>query len=131
MTFWSQRFQRWGGHKNFELVNCSKTIQSDAKLLKILFLNILSNAERYANKTIRISLTSYPNVDVVRIKDDGKGFSEKTISAVNKGDIANILSKDGFGIGLVLIFELTKLLNGKVFLHNNSNGGQVTLVMNH
>ena len=120
-----------GGHKNFELVNCSKTIQSDAKLLKILFLNILSNAERYANNTIRISLTSYPNVDVVRIKDDGKGFSEKIISAVNKGDIANILSKDGFGIGLVLIFELTKLLNGRVFLHNNSRGGQVTLVMNH
>ncbi|QUM86255.1 sensor histidine kinase KdpD [Moritella sp. 28] len=120
-----------GGHKNFELVNCSKTIQSDAKLLKILFLNILSNAERYANETILISLTSYPNVDVVKIKDDGKGFTEKTISAVNNGDIANILSKDGFGIGLVLIFELTKLLNGQVFLHNNSDGGQVTLVMSH
>ena len=119
-----------GGHKNFEFVNCSQVIHSDAKLLKILFLNILSNAERYADKTILVSFISYSNADVVRIKDDGKGFSEKIISAVNNGDITNILSEDGFGIGLVLIVELTKLLNGRVFLDNCRNGGKVTLIMN-
>lgn len=117
------------GHKRFELVNCSQIIRSDAKLLKILFLNILSNAERYANDTICISFMPYKNVNVVRIKDDGKGFSPSTITAVNNGELANILSKDGFGIGLVLILELTSILDGKVYISNNDNGGQVTIVM--
>lgn len=120
----------FSGRKKFELFNCNQIICSDAKLLRVLFLNILSNAERYANETIGISFTSYLHQDVVRVKDDGKGFSPQIISAFNNGDIANILSKDGFGIGFVLIFELAKLLDGRVILDNHHSGGQVTIVMN-
>jgi len=120
----------FGSRKQFNTFNCNQIIHSDAKLLRVLFLNLLSNAERYANDTITISFTSYPHQDVVRVKDDGKGFSAQIISAFNDGDIANILSKDGFGIGLVLIFELTKLLDGRVILDNHRDGGQVTIVMN-
>lgn len=121
----------FNSRKKIELFNCNKMICSDAKLLNVLFLNVLSNAEQYANEKIIISFSSYPRLDVVRVKDDGKGFTSQLISTFNNGDVTNILSENGFGIGLVLIFELTKLLDGQVVLDNHGGGGRVTIVMNH
>lgn len=65
----------------------------------------------------------------MKISDDGRGFPQPIIQAFNNGDIDSIKPQDGFGIGMLLIYELTAHLNGKTLLSNTDHGGQVTLIM--
>ena len=122
-------FSALSNKKGLELVNCDQTITTDRKVLKILLFNILSNACRYTRENIKIVYANYPYFDVVKISDDGRGFPQPIIQAFNNGDIDSIKPQDGFGIGMLLIYELTAHLNGKTLLSNTDHGGQVTLIM--
>ncbi|MDK9736143.1 HAMP domain-containing histidine kinase [Vibrio sp. D404a] len=122
-------FSALSNKKGLELVNCDQTITTDHKVLKILLFNILSNACRYTRENIKIVYANYPNFDVVKISDDGRGFPQPIIQAFNNGDIDSIKPQDGFGIGMLLIYELTTHLNGRTLLSNTDHGGQVTLIM--
>ncbi|PSU14504.1 ATP-binding protein, partial [Photobacterium kishitanii] len=72
---------------------------------------------------------SYEHYDVVKISDDGDGFDNKIIESFNNGNIDYISTKNGFGIGMLLIYEIVNYLNGRVFLSNSNKGSQVTLIL--
>lgn len=122
-------FSALSNKKELELVNCDQTITTDRKVLKILLFNILSNACRYTRENIKIIYANYPDFDVVKVSDDGCGFPLGIIQAFNHGEIDKIKPQDGFGIGMLLIFQLARHLNGRTLLSNTEHGGQVTLIM--
>ncbi|MFD2176912.1 sensor histidine kinase [Veronia pacifica] len=115
--------------KPFNCINCHQQITSDKRLISILIQNILSNAFRYAGEVVTVTFKSYPSHEIISITDDGPGFSEDIVETFRKRDTSNINSTDGFGLGLLLIFELTKLLSGEVRIVNTGKGGQVLLAI--
>ncbi|WP_281188821.1 sensor histidine kinase [Vibrio harveyi] len=119
-----------GCERQIKRVNTQQLVFTDKRVLKVLLLNILSNASRYSHSEIEVVFMAYPNVDVVKISDDGDGFEPATIEAFNSGKVNDVSPKDGFGIGMLLIYELANYLNGRVLLSNTAVGGQVILIMN-
>ena len=118
-----------GSHQTLTTYGCDTLVQTDSGIVRIVFLNIISNALKHAKSEITVSLARYPKHDVLRFCDDGCGIEEKIVSAFNAGTLGEIKSQQGYGIGLILISELTKVLDGIVLLSNNNVGGKVTLVI--
>ncbi|RXJ71822.1 hypothetical protein CS022_14780 [Veronia nyctiphanis] len=116
--------------KCYRFVNCNQTLISDKKLVTILLQNSLSNAFRYTKSCVDVSFKSYPHHDVIRINDDGPGFPDDVVATFRNKDTSLIKNADGFGIGLVLIYELTMLLSGQVVISNTEAGGEVLVVIN-
>tara|TARA_Y100001960_G_C14628803_1_gene804661 strand:- start:716 stop:1156 length:441 start_codon:yes stop_codon:yes gene_type:complete len=118
-----------GSHQTLVTYGCNTNVQTDSAIVRIVFLNIISNALKHAKSQITVSLARYPRHDVLRFSDDGCGIDKQIINAFNAGQLGEIKSQQGYGIGLILIAELAKVLDGTALLSNNGVGGKVTLVI--
>ena len=90
-----------------------------------VFENIVSNAVRYAVKTIDVSCHISADHLVISVSDDGAGFSEeelKTATAPYYTGSPND-SEHHFGLGLYLCKILCEKHNGALKLTNNSTTG--------
>ena len=87
-------------------------IYGNEQRLERAFLNILSNAVRYAKEKIIISLESKDDNFIIKITDDGEGINQKDLPHIferfYKGDGGN------FGIGLSITKDLIKQHNGNI-----------------
>lgn len=96
------------------------------KFEKILS-NLISNAIKYtpATKKIKIHSAIENNKLVVSISDTGQGISAQQQNQIfqrfNRSD--KVLDKEGNGIGLAIVKELTNLMQGDVSLRSQVNKG--------
>jgi len=93
-----------------------------------LFGNLLDNAFKWANKTVRVSVKnvendSVPSIQII-IEDDGAGIPEDELENVLKRGIRADESIKGHGIGLAVVNELVSLYNGRLNSSVGSLGGQ-------
>ncbi len=81
--------------------------------------NLISNAIRYANSTVTVSLTKQGKEGIITVRDDGRGVEniDKIFDRFIKGEDGN------FGLGLSIAKTSIEMMNGKVNVYND--GGAV------
>tara|TARA_Y100000588_G_scaffold30025_1_gene29190 strand:+ start:5146 stop:6147 length:1002 start_codon:yes stop_codon:yes gene_type:complete len=108
--------------ENYEMV-------LDTRVYNIIIQNIISNAIKHSKSEVSVYTSRYNKTYILRFVDDGPGFKgDLLLKETRKPGYYN--SKNSFGIGLFLIFELSQYINSKVFISNNiSGGGCITLAI--
>lgn len=103
---------------------------SDAKMLKVILLNIISNALKYSSKDIVISVGVEESKVVVIVRDEGIGIPEKEqdklfdrfYRANNAGNI------EGTGLGLNIVKGYIAKLNGDISIASKENEGTTVTI---
>lgn len=109
----------------FEAETEFRDINIDGNVVIQVFENIVSNAVRYAVKSIDVSCRISADHLVISVSDDGSGFSEEELKTAtapyytgNQND-----SEHHFGLGLYLCKILCEKHKGTLKLTNNSTTG--------
>jgi len=120
-------------HKKYLLKKC--LLQSDPKLLIIIFQNLLTNALKYTPKGGDIKLVlkvNKKNKLLVSISDNGYGIPKnqqsKIFTKLFRAD--NIIDKDtiGTGLGLFIVKACVNILKGKIWFESKENKGTTFFV---
>lgn len=94
----------------------------DISALYRILENLVTNASRYASETIQMDCTIEEGGIIIRISDDGPGFSPKVLSQKKAYFTTN--GEDGhMGMGLSICRILCRKLGGKIELYNRKDGG--------
>lgn len=103
----------------------------DADTVIRIFENMLSNAIRYADKTISIGLESMNGMLCITVSDDGEGFSEEDLEQATKPFYKRkaINGSGGFGLGLHICKILSEKHGGGLRIANNETCGVRVTVM--
>ena len=106
--------------------------QADERLLGHIFTNLLSNAVKYSEPgaTVHFMLERKGSDAVGTVRDRGVGISEqdqqKLFTAFHRG--ANVGSRPGTGLGLMLVKRCTELHGGKVRVASGVGAGTTVVV---
>lgn len=98
---------------------------TDIELVMQVFLNLVSNALRYAESSVACSAAvSEESMEIV-VSDDGKGFSKEALRKAwqpfYRSDNNN--DKEHFGLGLYICKLLCRKNGGDITIENNEKGG--------
>lgn len=103
-------------------------IAGNLPLLKRLFSNLLTNASKYANSTIAITVSQSTHYWHINVEDDGPGFTADIIDQVFKpffkADSARTAQagKGGYGLGLAISKQIARQHNGDIEVVNSVSG---------
>ncbi|MFK7941107.1 MAG: PAS-domain containing protein [Roseovarius sp.] len=101
----------------------------DPGMLQDSLLNLVLNARDACAEHGQITLTAQPVqntwVEFV-IRDTGPGFSEQALSRAFEPFYTS-KGGEGSGLGLVMVYDMTKLAGGQVHLHNLDEGAEISL----
>ncbi|MDD4319397.1 MAG: ATP-binding protein [Candidatus Peribacteraceae bacterium] len=115
------------------IVRCpvSLRLRSDAKLLKEILSNILSNALKYSPERSAIDLIVTTGRDRVRLEVRDRGFGipaherEKIFGKFYRGENAVQALSEGSGLGLYLVSLLLRKLRGDIAVASEEGKGTV------
>lgn len=98
----------------------------DEELVLEVFENLLSNAVRYAENKINISISAKNQMLKISIEDDGKGFSKEAIErAAEPFYREEKTGNEHFGLGLYICKVICEKNQGQLIVKNGSMGGNV------
>ncbi len=105
-------------------------VVGDWDRLQSLFINLLSNAVRHAQQSVAISsyITSAGEQVLVRVQDDGSGFSAEDLTHAFEYFYTRA---EGSGLGLAIARKIVDEHGGEIRLENDSDrgGGVVKVVL--
>jgi PAS domain S-box-containing protein len=101
---------------------------SDKKRMKIIFMNLISNAIKYqkednANPSIAISIKVTEEFSAIEFRDNGIGIEEKYKLKVFDMFFRGTILATGSGLGLYIAREIILKLGGKITMHSEENIG--------
>jgi PAS domain S-box-containing protein len=111
------------------------TLRSDAKLLREIVANLLSNSIKYSEPEgkVKIRVSSTEDFVSISVSDDGYGIPARDQNRVFqkffRGENIVHKSTDGTGLGLYLVHSLTTLLGGNVAFQSEENHGTTFTVL--
>ena len=120
------RFQAGDSGNQIELKGPEKLIGFwDRHRLEQVFVNLLSNALRYApGAKVEVSIASTPKGARVAIVDFGSGIAPDRINSIfHRFERASSKNTGGLGLGLYIVNEIVKAHRGKIWAENNTSGG--------
>ncbi len=98
----------------------------EESLLTMIIDNLLSNAVRYANREILISVHSAKDGICLRVADDGPGLSEMDLAHLfERGYVGN---NGQHGIGLPIALHAAERMGGTLKAENQSEGGALFML---
>ncbi|MCW5932077.1 MAG: ATP-binding protein, partial [Bacteroidetes bacterium] len=111
-------------------------IQSDENILSIILHNIVSNAIKFTmNGKIEFSSADNSADYIVKIEDNGSGIAEEQLTRIRKILNKEIIpqpemsaGKHGFGLGYIIISDLSALLNITVELKSKQDEGTTVIL---
>lgn len=99
----------------------------DASFISRVINNLISNAVRYANTEVILSVVLKDNGVCFSVADDGKGFDKDgLIKAVNPYFTEEENRSEHFGLGLYIAKILCERHGGRLQIENTVNGAKVT-----
>jgi len=99
------------------------TIMFDREDMLELIGNLLDNACKWANNTVRITLELNRNIEI-NIEDDGPGVEESKLVSLTQRGLRLDEKIDGHGLGLSIVSEIVNSLNGELkFQPSKEMGG--------
>ena len=108
------------------------SINGDEHLLQEVWLNLIQNAIKFSHQNDKMKIRLYKNSDmvIVEITDYGIGISAKDKDRIferfYKGDKSR--SKDGNGLGLVIVKKIIELSNGNIRFESELGKGSTFIV---
>ncbi|MDR7071137.1 HAMP domain-containing sensor histidine kinase [Fictibacillus barbaricus] len=115
-----ERFMYQREDIHFEVTGGHYMIHGDEEQWSILLDNLVQNALRYAQKTIRLSAYHKGNSFIIEVFNDGEQLTEvkgdEIFQPFRKGN------KGQFGLGLAIVKRIAELHEGKVTAVNINNG---------
>lgn len=115
------------GKKELSFFNKVKAehLYIDAEIVMQVYENLLSNAARYAQKTISVTCCVENNTFSVCVMDDGNGFDEASLKSATRPFYTTEKRENNqhFGLGLNICKILCSRHNGDISLGNSINGG--------
>ncbi len=123
------RAQKYNLNLKMQLPEEPTITYADARRMKQILLNLLSNALKFTteNGTITISVTTQPKHTIIIIQDTGIGIADKDIAQAMStfGQTDNHLSRryEGTGLGLPLSKNLIELMGGEFKMQSRENQG--------
>ena len=101
----------------------------DSGMLQDSLINLILNARDASPSNGTITVSCQPVEDTwlkISVQDAGTGFSKKALkNALNP--FFTTKGGEGSGLGLTMVYDMTKLAGGEVHLSNSFQGGNVTL----
>ncbi|MBE7103666.1 HAMP domain-containing histidine kinase [Bacillus cereus] len=110
------------------------TVESDAKWLQFLIGQIISNAIKYSSgsrEKIKVKTCREGNTVVLEIADSGVGIPKQDLPRVFKPFFTGENGRDfkeSTGMGLYLVYEITKQLGHSVEIHSEVGNGTVVRI---
>lgn len=110
------------------------TVESDAKWLQFLIGQILSNAIKYSSgsrEKIKVRACKEGNNVILEIADNGVGIPKQDLPRVFKPFFTGENGRDfkeSTGMGLYLVYEITKQLGHSVEIHSEVGKGTVVRI---
>lgn len=112
---------------SFTTIGYSNSLITNEKLLRLILMNLISNAAKYSAADTPIEIKLYLNNDnfTYIIKDNGIGIpdeeQQKIFNLFYRAD--NVGKVAGTGIGLPVVLNSVQMLNGKIDLASRINQG--------
>lgn len=104
-------------------------VNSDKKILKTVFRNLISNAIKYSEPGGKIVISTIEEEDQVKIiiSDSGVGMDGKTLENLfgitTNTPLPGTLNEKGSGFGLVLCKEFVEKLGGEIWVESEEGKG--------
>ena len=101
----------------------------DPGMLQDSILNLILNARDACGKTGQILLKAHPHMETWAefiVSDTGPGFSDEALAHA-LDPFFSTKGGEGMGLGLAMVYDMTKLAGGEVRLANTEEGACVTL----
>lgn len=101
-------------------------IEADARLLKRLFSNLISNSVKYAPGpgTFFLQLSEPPDSILVTLRDQGPGIAEQHLKSIftpfYRIEDSRTRDKGGVGLGLTIAYEIVQAHSGEIQIHNRT-----------
>lgn len=118
----------------FNTTDDNLSISADRKVLKLILINLISNASKYSgeDKKIYCTITEGAQFVEIAISDEGIGIPEE--DQVHLFDrffrASNVVNIKGTGLGLHIVKRYADLMNGKIsFLSIFGKGSTFTLFL--
>ncbi|MCH5194450.1 MAG: HAMP domain-containing histidine kinase [Oscillospiraceae bacterium] len=118
------------GEKNFssEFSSDSEDIYIDSEIVMQVYENLVSNAVRYAEKSVNAVCEISEGKLKVSVLDDGAGFTDEALKNAVQPFFRDEKEPDKihFGLGLYICKILCEKCGGGLTVSNHENGGRVT-----
>lgn len=104
------------------------TVAVDTELVMQVYENLISNAIRYAEKSVVVNCSISEDILTISVLDDGKGFTEEALKNAAQPFFRDEKEPDKthFGLGLYICRILCEKCGGTLTVENDENGGKVT-----
>jgi two-component system sensor histidine kinase RstB len=110
-----------------ELETSAQAMTADHHLLTRVLDNLLSNARRYTNTLVRVSLKLEKGQHFLIVDDDGPGIPpedrERIFAAFVRLDKSRDRSTGGHGLGLAIVDRIARAHRGQVRVEASPEGG--------
>ena len=108
----------------FTMPDFEVTISADTNRLMQITENLINNARKYAKSQIDIWMIKGTGDVELHFRDYGKGIPDEDMPFIFEQFYRgkNCGGEQGSGLGLYIVKYLTEKMNGKVLLHNHSDG---------
>lgn len=114
-------------HLAFHIEACeTEVVVGDKNMILRIGSNLLSNAVKFTDKGCVSLKTSYSDgVFTLEVSDTGFGIAEAQQKRIFRPfeRLTNAATQDGFGLGLPIVNDLVKLMNGKIKLESEAGKG--------
>ena len=130
-------FKDYTKQKNIELIFVSEQnslmTEFDFDKLDKILSNLLSNATKFCDAGDKVRVTLYSKDDradtcIIEVDDTGRGIPEEHLKYIFEPFYQANSSNGGSGLGLALVRELVRLLNGEIQVESRINiGTRITL----
>jgi PAS domain S-box-containing protein len=121
--------------KGVKIVCCKKrynsaVVEADPIRVRQILINLMSNAVQYTDKgEIRVNYTIRQDDVKISIADTGVGIEPEKLKSIYKSFIDPNgkfpIEYDGSGLGLTVTRSLIQLMNGKIWVEPNPEGGSI------
>ncbi|WP_066628342.1 ATP-binding protein [Labilibacter marinus] len=102
-------------------------VNSDIKMVNLIFRNLLSNAVKHSplHQEVSISTVKNKNTTIISVEDNGNGIEESKLSELFSlhQEKDNLTHPHEGGSGLYLSYRFAKSMGGKLWAENKKNSG--------
>ena len=122
-----------GKHLDFNVVShADEIVSGDKNLILSIGSNFLSNAIKFTRSGTIMLITDYKDgTFTLSVPDTGTGMTEEqqTIIFTPFERLGNAVTEDGLGLGLAIVADTVKLLNGSITVESEPGKGSCFTVM--
>lgn len=107
------------------LAETDERVDLDRRLLRLVLINLLRNAQEAGAKTIRVSTAFTARGFSVEVHDDGPGVSREIAARLFREAVST--RSDGTGLGLLLCRDALAAMDGRIRLARTAKGARFVL----